>query len=159
YYTGPVFEIEAEEGQIGSIAGGGRYDNLIEKFGGSATYATGISLGIERLYEILSEKIATKINKSNTKVFIANVNEELLEESIKICRKLIESGIPAEIDLMKRKLSRQLEYANAKKIPFVLIIGSEELKSGIFKLRDMMKKKEYNIKLEELEKVILSQAF
>ncbi|MCX8169902.1 MAG: histidine--tRNA ligase [Candidatus Methanomethyliaceae archaeon] len=159
YYTGPVFEIEAEERQIGSIAGGGRYDNLIEKFGGSATYATGISLGIERLYEILGEKIAAKINKSNIKVFIANVNEELLEESIKIYRRIIEFGIPAEIDLMRRKLSRQLEYANAKKIPYVLIIGPEELKSGIFKLRDMMEKKEYNIKLEELKNFILSQAF
>ncbi|MCS7098643.1 MAG: histidine--tRNA ligase [Candidatus Methanomethyliaceae archaeon] len=159
YYTGPVFEIEAEERQIGSIAGGGRYDNLIEKFGGSAAYATGISLGIERLYEILGEKIAAKINKSNTKVFIANVNEELLEESIKIYRRIIEFGIPAEIDLMRRKLSRQLEYANAKKIPYVLIIGPEELKSGIFKLRDMMEKKEYNIKLEELKNFILSQAF
>lgn len=154
YYTGPVFEIEAEDMQIGSIAGGGRYDNLIEKFGGVATYATGISLGIERLYEILSEKISNKISKSNVKVFVANVNEELLGESIKICRKLIELGIPAEMDLMRRKLTRQLEYANIKGIPFVLIVGPEELKTGIFKLKDMMNKREYSISIEEIKSYI-----
>lgn len=154
YYTGPVFEIEAEDMQIGSIAGGGRYDNLIEKFGGIATCATGISLGIERLHEILSEKISSKISKSNVKVFVANVNEDLLGESIKICRKLIELGIPAEMDLMKRKLTRQLEYANIKGIPFVLIVGSEELKTGIFKLKDMMNKKEYSISIEEIKSYV-----
>lgn len=154
YYTGPVFEVEAEDMQIGSIAGGGRYDNLIEKFGGVATCATGISLGIERLYEILSEKISSKVGRSNVKVFVANVNEELLGESIKICRKLIEMGVSAETDLMRRKLARQLEYANVKGIPFVLIVGPEELKTGAFKLKDMMNKKEYGVSIEEVKSYI-----
>ncbi|MEM1855573.1 MAG: histidine--tRNA ligase [Candidatus Methanomethylicaceae archaeon] len=152
YYTGPVFEVKVEDMQIGSIAGGGRYDNLIEKFGGISTYATGISLGIERLYEILSKKIS--INKSNVKVFVANVDESVLGDCIRICRKLIELGIPAEIDLMKRKLTRQLEYANIKGIPFVLIVGPEELRTGIFKLKDMMNKKEYSISIEEIKSYI-----
>jgi histidyl-tRNA synthetase len=151
YYTGPVFEIKSKE-HIGSIAGGGRYDDLIEKFGGISTPATGISLGIERLYEILSRKIIS--NEPVTKVFIANVNEEVFSEVIKIYKKLISYGINTEIDLMKRKLTRQLEYSNSKNIPYVLIVGPKEIKEGTFKLRDMKNKKEYDVKIEEIPKII-----
>ena len=151
YYTGPVFEIKSKE-HIVSIAGGGRYDDLIEKFGGISIPATGISLGIERLYEILSRKMIS--NEPITKIFIANVNEEVFSEVIKIYKKLISYGISTEIDLMKRKLTRQLEYSNSKNIPYVLIVGPKEIKEGIFKLRDMKNKKEYDVKIEEIPKII-----
>ncbi|MCQ5340458.1 MAG: histidine--tRNA ligase [Candidatus Methanomethylicia archaeon] len=154
YYTGPVFEIKSKE-HIVSIAGGGRYDDLIEKFGGISIPATGISLGIERLYEILSRKIIS--NEPITKIFIANVNEEVFSEVIKIYKKLISYGISTEIDLMKRKLTRQLEYSNSKNIPYVLIVGPKEIKEGIFKLRDMKNKKEYDVKIEEIPKIIKDQ--
>jgi histidyl-tRNA synthetase len=154
YYTGPVFEIKSKE-HIVSIAGGGRYDDLIEKFGGISTPATGISLGIERLYEILSRKMIS--NEPITKIFIANVNEEVFSEVIKIYKKLISYGISTEIDLMKRKLTRQLEYSNSKNIPYVLIVGPKEIKEGIFKLRDMKNKKEYDVKIEEIPKIIKDQ--
>ncbi|RZN56188.1 MAG: histidine--tRNA ligase [Candidatus Methanomethylicota archaeon] len=154
YYTGPVFEIKSKE-HIVSIAGGGRYDDLIEKFGGISIPATGISLGIERLYEILSKKMIS--NEPITKIFIANVNEEVFSEVIKIYKKLISYGISTEIDLMKRKLTRQLEYSNSKNIPYVLIVGPKEIKEGIFKLRDMKNKKEYNVKIEEIPKIIKDQ--
>jgi histidyl-tRNA synthetase len=151
YYTGPVFEMKSKE-HIVSIAGGGRYDDLIEKFGGISIPATGISLGIERLYEILSRKMIS--NEPITKVFIANVNEEVFSEVIKIYKKLISYGISTEIDLMKRKLTRQLEYSNSKNIPYVLIVGPKEIKEGTFKLRDMKNKKEYDVKIEEIPKII-----
>jgi histidyl-tRNA synthetase len=151
YYTGPVFEIKSKE-HIVSIAGGGRYDDLIEKFGGISIPATGISLGIERLYEILSRKMIS--NEPITKIFIANVNEEVFSEVIKIYKKLISYGISTEIDLMKRKLTRQLEYSNSKNIPYVLIVGPKEIKEGTFKLRDMKNKKEYDVKIEEIPKII-----
>jgi histidyl-tRNA synthetase len=154
YYTGPVFEIKSKE-HIVSIAGGGRYDDLIEKFGGISIPATGISLGIERLYEILSKKMIS--NEPITKIFIANVNEEVFSEVIKIYKKLISYGISTEIDLMKRKLTRQLEYSNSKNIPYVLIVGPKEIKEGIFKLRDMKNKKEYDVKIEEIPKIIKDQ--
>jgi histidyl-tRNA synthetase len=154
YYTGPVFEMKSKE-HIVSIAGGGRYDDLIEKFGGISIPATGISLGIERLYEILSRKMIS--NEPITKIFIANVNEEVFSEVIRIYKKLISYGISTEIDLMKRKLTRQLEYSNSKNIPYVLIVGPKEIKEGIFKLRDMKNKKEYDVKIEEIPKIIKDQ--
>jgi histidyl-tRNA synthetase len=154
YYTGPVFEIKSKE-HIVSIAGGGRYDDLIEKFSGISIPATGISLGIERLYEILSKKMIS--NEPITKIFIANVNEEVFSEVIKIYKKLISYGISTEIDLMKRKLTRQLEYSNSKNIPYVLIVGPKEIKEGIFKLRDMKNKREYDVKIEEIPKIIKDQ--
>jgi histidyl-tRNA synthetase len=154
YYTGPVFEMKSKE-HIVSIAGGGRYDDLIEKFSGISIPATGISLGIERLYEILSRKMIS--NEPITKIFIANVNEEVFSEVIKIYKKLISYGISTEIDLMKRKLTRQLEYSNSKNIPYVLIVGPKEIKEGTFKLRDMKNKKEYDVKIEEIPKIIKDQ--
>ncbi|MGQ9760119.1 MAG: histidine--tRNA ligase [Candidatus Methanomethylicaceae archaeon] len=154
YYTGPVFEIKVSEAQIGSVAGGGRYDSLIEKFGGGPTPATGISLGIERLYEVLNEDLSKKIPPHASTLFVANVNEESLREAIRISRTLAKEGIAAETDIMGRKLGRQLEYADIKKIPYVLIVGPEEIRTGIFKLRDMFNKKEHKVRLEDVPKIV-----
>jgi len=150
YYTGPVFEVRTRTAQIGSVAGGGRYDRLIEKFGGPPTPATGISLGIERLYEVLSDKIKGSTKTSATEVFVANVNEGVALDAIKISRELVKRGVSAESDLMGRKLGRQLEYADNKGIPYVLIVGPEELKLGKFKLKDMRAKREILTDLEGL---------
>lgn len=154
YYTGPVFEIKVKDAQIGSVAGGGRYDSLIEKFGGGPTPATGISLGFERLYEVLSQRIKNVLSSSQTVVFVANTGAEVFHEAIKVRERLLKEGIVAEIDLMGRKLGRQLEYANARNIPYVLIVGPEELKAGVFKLRDMANKKEILVKLEEIPRMV-----
>jgi len=153
YYTGPVFEVKTKSKGIGSIAGGGRYDRLIEKFGGAPTPATGISLGVERLYEVLSGEMKG-CTAPATKVFIASIGEENIPESVKICRELIKNGIPSETDLMGRKLGRQLEYASSRGIPFVLIVGSEELRTGTFKLREMERKIEHPVRLEDVPSFI-----
>jgi histidyl-tRNA synthetase len=142
YYTGPVFEIRTKTAQIGSIGGGGRYDRLIERFGGPPTPATGISLGVERLYEVLMEKIRAEGRRSGTAVFVASVNDAVAEEAVKISRELVGMGVPAEPDIMGRKLGRQLEYAEKKGIPYVLIVGPEEVRTGKFKLRKMAEKQE-----------------
>jgi histidyl-tRNA synthetase len=142
YYTGPVFEIRTKTAQIGSIGGGGRYDRLIERFGGPPTPATGISLGVERLYEVLMEKIRAEGRRSGTAVFVASVNDAVAEEAVRISRELVGMGVPAEPDIMGRKLGRQLEYAEKKGIPYVLIVGPEEIRTGKFKLRKMAEKQE-----------------
>jgi len=142
YYTGPVFEIRTKTAQIGSIGGGGRYDRLIERFGGPPTPATGISLGVERLYEVLMEKIRAEGRRSGTAVFVASVNDAVAEEAVRISRELVGMGVPAEPDIMGRKLGRQLEYAEKKGIPYVLIVGPEEVRTGKFKLRKMAEKQE-----------------
>src|SRR5439155_22053320 len=140
YYTGPIFEIEVEsEKKIGSIAGGGRYDNLIELLGGRFTPATGISLGIERVIEIMKEEKMVDLAKTGVKVFVANVNEKVKPDAVKIAQDLRKVGINCQVDLMGRNLSKQLQFVDEMKIPFALILGEREIKSKKFKLRDMEK--------------------
>jgi histidyl-tRNA synthetase len=154
YYTGPIFEIRIKTEKIGSVAGGGRYDKLIEILGGKATPATGISLGIERIFQIMEKEKMFKLPKTKAKVFVANVNQKMKEEAIKISKKLREKGIPCQTDLMNRSLTRQLEYCNALGIPFVLIVGEREIKEKKFKLRDMQKKVEKKLSLEKIIKFL-----
>jgi len=157
YYTGPVFEIRAGSGEIGSVAGGGRYDGLIERFGGPSTPATGISLGVERLYEVLFEKISKDDGLKNSGVFVANVNEATAPDAVRISRDLQSMRVRAESDVMGRKLGRQLEYADSKGIPYVLIVGQEELRSGKFKLKDMRNKREIIGSVAEIAEVVKQQ--
>lgn len=141
YYTGPIFEVFAEEG-IGSIAGGGRYDKMIGLFSGKDTPATGISLGIERIIEVMKERGMVKETKSKTKVFVASVNDEVRDDALTLSQKLRQNGISADFDLKNRNLTKQLEYADKLGIPYVLIVGKEELKKGEFKLKNMGREKE-----------------
>lgn len=150
YYTGPIFElVEETKKLIGTLAAGGRYDNLIEQFGGRPTPATGISLGIERIFQLMKER---KISGSKTKVkvFIANVGDESKEEVVKIAQMLRNKGISCQIDLMNRNLTKQLEYADNAGVPFALVVGEREIKKKKFKLKDMKKKSEKELSLEEI---------
>lgn len=151
YYTGPIFEISAETAvNVGSVAGGGRYDNLIELLGGPPTPATGISLGVDRLVEVLDEACMLPSAKTLTQVFVAYVNQSVKNEAFRIAERLRAEGLKVEVDLMERKLDRQLKYVDAKGIPYAIIVGPEELKSGTYKLRDMINRKEYILSLQEL---------
>jgi len=155
YYTGPIFEIEIKDYEkYGSVAGGGRYDKLIETFGGRPTAATGISLGIERIMEIMDEEKMFKLEKTQTKVFIANVDEKVKSDAIKIANELRENGINCQIDLMNRNLGKQLEYADSVGIPFIILIGKEELKKKTVKIKDMKKRKEITVKINEISDVL-----
>jgi histidyl-tRNA synthetase len=150
YYTGPVFEIRAGKGEIGSVAGGGRYDRLVDKLGGAPTPATGISLGIERLYETLFGGISSRLDASSCRVYVANVNDATAKDAVRVSRELIAKGVAAEADIMGRKLGRQLEYADSRGIPFALIIGPEEIRTGKLKLKDMRKKSESILGIDEI---------
>lgn len=149
YYTGPIFEITAGN-KIGSIAGGGRYDELIGIFSGRKIPATGISLGVERIIAVMRERGMIKERKSKTKVFVAGVGEEVLGEVIRIVKLLREEGINSEFDLRGRNLSKQLEYASKLDIPFVLIIGRKEIEKGVVKLRNMSSGEEREVEIKEL---------
>jgi len=154
YYTGPIFEVMDTSGKnIGSLAGGGRYDKLIELFGGRPTPATGLSLGIERIIEVMKEEKIFDLPKTKVKVFVANVNDDVKGEAIKIANKLRKDGISCLVDLMNRNLTKQLEYADSLDIPYVVIVGPEELKRKVVKVKDMKKKKESEVKIEELSKI------
>lgn len=151
YYTGPIFEIEAEaKKNVGSVSGGGRYDNLIELFGGQPTPATGISLGIERIIEIMEEEKMFDLPRTKTKVFVAAVNENVKSKTIEIVQKLRKENISCQTDLMDRKLAKQLEFAESLGIPYVIVVGEKELKSKIVKVKDMKKRKEEEVKINKL---------
>ncbi|TAL48225.1 histidine--tRNA ligase, partial [archaeon] len=149
---GPIFEIvEETKSLVGTITAGGRYDNLIGQFGGVSTPATGISLGIERIVQLVRENNLISIPK--TRIFIANVNDKTMPDAIKIVQKLRKENVSCQIDLMGRNLSKQLEYADAAGIPYVIVVGERELKTKKFKLRDMKNKSEKEVSLEEVARL------
>jgi len=143
YYTGPIFEIAVPEGGIGSLAGGGRYDNLIALYGAQPTPATGISLGIERITELMKQKRASEKPVSTTsRVFIAPVKPEFYTYGLKLLQAFRSLGINSEIDLMERTLRKQLDYASSMGIQFAAIIGEKEKKEFKLTLRNLRDGKE-----------------
>jgi len=144
YYTGPIFEIVSKNKNIGSIAGGGRYDNLIELFSSEKIPATGISLGIERIFEILSDYPKKK------RIFVALASEDVFEDAIKIV-KMLREKFYVDYDLKGRKLSKQMEYANAKKFSIVIIVGKKDLENNKITIRDMESGEEKKINIKDLE--------
>jgi histidyl-tRNA synthetase len=123
---------------------------MIELFGGVPTPATGISLGIERIVEIMKEDAMFGSERTKARLFIANVDSTLLPETIKIARKMRKKGVNCLTDLMNRNLNKQLEYANSAGISYVIVVGERELQSGRFKLKDMRANSEEEMPLARL---------
>lgn len=153
YYTGPIFEVFVEEG-AGSIAGGGRYDKMIGLFLGEDIPATGISLGIERIIEVMKDKKMLKTQKTKTKVFVVNVNEDVLDKTLEITQMLRKDGISANFDMRGKSLRRQLEYTDSLGIPYAVIIGPKEIEKDKVKIRDMKKRSEKEVKITDLTKIL-----
>jgi histidyl-tRNA synthetase len=151
YYTGPVFEVLAKGfEEYGSIAGGGRYDEIVELFGGTPTYATGVSFGPDRLTPILEEKGVFKDVVLGADVYVAPVSQEVLIEAIKISQNLRRANISTVVDLMNRSLSKQFEYADKKNIPLVIIIGERELAEESVTIRDMKTGKQTRVRIDKI---------
>ncbi|MEM5797153.1 MAG: histidine--tRNA ligase [Candidatus Aenigmatarchaeota archaeon] len=148
YYTSIVFEINL--GTKVSCGGGGRYDNLIKMIGGQDIPATGISLGLDRILEVMKENKMFKEEKSGTKVFVASVNSSVIDNAIKIVQELRKNRISAQMDLMERNFSKQLEYASNLDIPYVIIIGPEEIKRNKFKLKNMKTGEQRELTLQKI---------
>jgi histidyl-tRNA synthetase len=149
YYTGPIFEVFFSEG-IGSLAGGGRYDRMIGLFLGKEIPATGISFGIERIAEVMGGKKEAE----DRSAFIASVDESSRGEALKVAGLFRKSGVAAMVDLRERSLAKQLNYANSLSIPYVVIIGKEEMKQGKVRLRDFKSGEERLVEAEECIKLI-----
>ncbi|MBQ5725989.1 MAG: histidine--tRNA ligase, partial [Alistipes sp.] len=128
YYTGAIFEVKAKDYAIGSICGGGRYDDLTGIFGLPNTSGVGISFGADRIYDVMTglDLFPEEVNFS-TKVIFVNLGEEEQLASLKIIRTLRDKGVAAEIYPEAAKMKKQMEYANRRQIPYVVIIGSNEL--------------------------------
>ncbi len=155
YYTGPVFEVIAKGYEdYGSVAGGGRYDEIVELFGGASTCAVGVSFGIDRLTPILDEKGAFKDMHLGADVYVAPVNQEVLIDAIKITQLLRGRGLSAIVDMMGRRLGKQFEYADKKNIPNVVIVGERELAEQSVTLRNMKTGEQTKVKIDELVDIL-----
>jgi histidyl-tRNA synthetase len=151
YYDGIVFEAFDKGGEeVGAVLGGGRYDRLCGVYGKRSIPATGVAGGIERLLISLEKAGVLPKHKEVGTVFVAAVNDEVRQHALSIAAKLRDARIPSDVDVKRKSLAKQLEYANSLGIPYALIVGPQELKSGQFKLRDMKKRTEETLTLDEI---------
>lgn len=155
YYTGAIFEVKATEVAIGSISGGGRYDNLTGVFGLQGMSGVGISFGVDRIFDVMeSLNLFPVENLNGTKVLLCHFDKKTFEYGLGLITKLRTSGINSEIYPDLAKMKKQLNYANSKNIPFVVIIGEEEIKSDKFSLKNMVTGEQTTVDLDQLKKLL-----
>ena len=154
YYTGIIIEVKANDVQIGSICGGGRYDNLTGIFGLPNISGVGISFGIDRIFDVMNELNLFEsigLTTSTTKVMLAHFGEEERNYCIGVASQLRHAGINTEIypDVTK-KISKQFDYANKKQVPFVIVVGGDEIKSGELVLKNMSSGEQSKLKIDAI---------
>ena len=157
YYTGAIFEVKAAEGTLqSSICGGGRYDDLTGIFGLKNMSGVGISFGADRIYDVLLEtgKFPADLGGS-TKLLFANFGEAEALHCLKLLRQVREAGIAAELYPDAVKMAKQFKYADDKGIPYVAIIGGNEIQTGIVTIKDMKTGEQKAVKQDELIDVII----
>jgi histidyl-tRNA synthetase len=138
YYTGAIFEVKATEANMGSIGGGGRYDDLTGTFGVPGIPGVGISFGVDRIYDVMEEANLFPADvHTGTKVLFFNLGEAAAEAAFDLVQKLRDNAIPAELYHEPAKFDKQFKYAERKGIPFAVIIGGSELDSKTAKLKDL----------------------
>lgn len=153
YYTGAVFETKITAlPKIGSVFSGGRYDDLIGRFTGRALPAVGASFGLDRLFAALEELNLIDRSQPAIKIMIANLEDEFIQDYQKIAARLRQLSINTIFYYDKAPFSKQLSYAAELKIPFVFIYGSKEKEKGIYVLKDMEKKTQEELNLEDIIK-------
>ena len=155
YYTGVIFELYVPELDL-ALGGGGRYDKLIELFGGEPTPATGMAAGIDRIV-IAMEAQRTKMDKKAQKrVAVISIKEDLKVEAIKIAQMLRDAGISVEFEIMGRKMAKALEDADKRKVDFAVIVGERELKEGKVVFKDLAKRTQAEVEIACLVEKVLA---
>lgn len=158
YYTGPVWEVEVTDGGVGSVAGCGRYDTLTKMISGVDIPASGGSFGIERICEVLKDRQMANMPRSIIKVLVTIFSPELALKSREVARQLRNQGINTEVYIEpEAKLDKQLKYANRKDLPYVIIIGPEEVKNKTVTLKDMKTGSQKTVSLKEAFKDLTKQ--
>ena len=153
YYTGMIFEVYIPELDI-ALGGGGRYDRLIEVFGGESTPALGVAHGLDRIALAMQmQKTALSKRREKTAVVIP-VKQELKAEALKISQMLREAGVSVEFEVMGRKMAKALEDADRRKVDFAVIVGERELKEGAVVVRDLAKHEQTTVEIQKLAKKI-----
>ena len=151
YYTGAIFEVKALDVQMGSITGGGRYDNLTGIFGMPNVSGVGISFGADRIYDVLTELNLYPENlQSTTELLFATFGEQELLYSLRWAKALREKGVRVEVYPEPSKMKKQMSYADAKKIPYVAIVGGDEMSADKVMLKNMQTGEQRLMSLEDL---------
>jgi histidyl-tRNA synthetase len=139
YYTGAIFEVKSNEAVMGSIGGGGRYDDLTGMFGLSGLTGVGISFGADRIYDVLEDlKLFPETTTQSTQVLICNFDKEGETYGLPLLQQLRRQNINAELYPAGAKIKKQLDYANNKNIPYTVVIGSDEMQSGLLTFKNMV---------------------
>ena len=155
YYTGAIFEIKANGVAMGSISGGGRYDNLTGIFGLKNMSGVGISYGAERIYDVLNElNLFPDDILTPVKALFVNFGKEDEIYALKGLRKLRDAGIPSEIYPDSAKIGKQMNYANAKSVPYVVIAGENERLNNIYTIKNMGTGEQQQLPIEEITKIL-----
>ena len=159
YYTGAIFEVKAKDFAIGSICGGGRYDNLTGIFGLPNMSGVGISFGADRIYDVLKglDKFPSEVT-STTKVLFANMGAEELKYLIPVVKSLREAGVACEIYPEQTKLKKQFDYADKKFIPFLSIVGGNEVEAGVINIKNLSTGEQKSFAKDDLESMTVFMA-
>lgn len=151
YYTGAIFEVKADDFAIGSICGGGRYDNLTGIFGMPDVSGVGISFGADRIYDVMvGLNLFPEDVASSTRVLFVNLGKDEARAAMRLLAAVRRAGISAEIYPDGGKMKKQLEYADRRSIPYVAIIGSEELAEGVVTVKNMRSGEQSRVAAGEL---------
>ncbi len=156
YYTGCIFEVKINHVAIGSVSGGGRYDNLTAAFDAKEkSSGVGFSFGIDRIYDAMEElQLFPKEASASSTVLIVHLDEESFRYGLKVAQTLREKEIACEIYPDLSKIKKQMEFADKKKIPFVIVIGSEETKTGMLTLKNMGTGEQMKLRVEEIVEIL-----
>jgi histidyl-tRNA synthetase len=159
YYTGAIFEVKAGGVQIGSISGGGRYDNLTGAFGMPGLSGVGISFGVDRIYDVMDElNLFPAGAGQGTQVLLVPFDAEARTVALPVLSQLRAANIPAEVYPDLAKVKKMLDYANAKQIPFVVLIGSEEVQTGQLSIKNMVTGEQQKVNRNEVVTFMNEQA-
>lgn len=154
YYTGMIFEVYVPELDI-ALGGGGRYDKLIEVFGGEPTPAVGVAHGLDRtVLAMQAQKTALK-REQQKRVVVMPIKEEQKAEALKIAQMLREAGVSVEFEIMGRKMAKALEDADKRKVDYAVIVGERELKEGKVVFRDLAKREQTEVAISSLSEKIM----
>jgi histidyl-tRNA synthetase len=151
YYTGAIFEVKAKDVEIGSITGGGRYDNLTGVFGVSGLSGVGISFGADRIYDVLNQlNLYPAEMLQGTQVVFTTFGDKEFKFALQCLKKVRQAGISAEIYPEPTKMKKQMSYANGKAVPFVAIVGETEVEAGKVMLKNMTSGEQKLVSIDEL---------
>ena len=150
YYTGAIFEVKPLGVKMGSIAGGGRYDNLTGVFGYEGVSGVGISFGVDRIYDVMEElKLFPADNQITTKALLINFGAETQPYALKTLAALRQANIPAELYPTAAKMNKQFSYAEKKHIPFVIFAGTDEAKNTTLTVKEVAQGSQQTITLQQ----------